>query len=279
MPDTGRVWRVLVVVAGIVVVLLIAGWALQRHLIYLPARGPVPPAAAVLPGARDVTLRTSDGLVLGAWHVPPTGRDRRMAVLVANGNAGDRSIRAPLAGALAARGLTVLLFDYRGYGGNPGGPSEEGLARDARAAQRYLVEEAGVGADRILYFGESLGAAVVTRLAAETPPAGLVLRSPFVDLAAVGQVHYPFLPVRALLRDRYPVAELVSTVHVPVTVVLGTDDSIVPPQQSRAVAAAAPAPAQLVEIPGADHNDAVLLDGARLVTAVVDLADRVDRAA
>jgi uncharacterized protein len=168
----------------------------------------------------------------------------------------------------------VLLFDYRGYGGNPGSPSEEGLALDVRAARDFLIE-AGVPADRLLYFGESLGAAVVTELATEHPPAGLVLRSPFVDLAAVGSVHYPFLPVRALLRDRYRVAEQVADVRVPTTVVLGTRDSIVPPEQSRAVADAAAQLHRLVEVRGADHNDLALLDGDEVVDAVVELAERV----
>ena len=251
-------------------------WALQRHLIYPPARAPVPPAAAILPGARDVVLKTSDGLVLGGWFVPAGEPDRGLVVLVASGNAGDRSARAPLAKALAARGLGVLLFDYRGYGGNPGRPSEQGLARDARAAQRFLVEEAGVRPDHLLYYGESLGAAVVTHLATERPPAGLVLRSPFVDLASVGQIHYPFLPVKALLWDRYALAEHLGAVSVPVTVVYGSEDSIVPPEQSRAVAESAPTLSRLVEIAGADHNDRTLLDGPGLISAIVELADQVD---
>jgi hypothetical protein len=193
-------------------------------------------------------------------------------VLVANGNAGDRAVRAPLARALARRGLAVLLFDYRGYGGNGGTPSEAGLARDVRAARRFLVEEAGFSPNRLLYFGESLGTAVVTELAAEHPPAGLVLRSPFVDLASVGRVHYPFLPVRTLLRDRFPLVEHLRQVEVPVTVVYGGRDSVVPPAQSRAVAAAAPRLRRLVELPGADHNDPALLDGRVLVDAIVELA-------
>jgi uncharacterized protein len=168
----------------------------------------------------------------------------------------------------------VLLFDYRGYAGNPGTPSEGGLALDVRAARTFLLDEAGVPADRLLYFGESLGAAVVAELATEHPPAGLVLRSPFVDLASVGAVHYPFLPVRAVLRDRYPVAEHVARVQVPTTVVYGSGDSIVPPDQSRAVADASAGLHRLVEVPGADHNDPVLLDGNAVVAAVVELAER-----
>jgi uncharacterized protein len=267
---TRTVTRVILVgVAVLAVVTLVLGllWHFQRRLIYLPSTAPVPSAGAFLPGARDVVLQTSDGIQLGAWYVP--GRRDGAAVLVANGNAGDRSARAPLARALADHGLSVLLFDYRGYGGNAGTPTEEGLARDVRAAREFL---AGAGESTLIYFGESLGAAVVTELATEHPPAGMVLRSPFVDLAAVGRVHYPFLPVRTLLADRYPVLEYVAQVDCAVTVVYGTRDSIVPPEQSRAVAAAVAGPSRLVPVPGADHNDAQLLDGHAVVSAVVELA-------
>ena len=259
--------------AGIVVLVLtlLTGllWTVQRSLIYLPDPGPVPAAAAVLPGARDVVLSTADGLELGGWFLPPDSDVP--VVLVASGNAGHRGYRAPLAEALHDSGLGVLLFDYRGYGGNPGSPTESGLALDVRAARAFLVDDAGVAPERLFYFGESLGAAVVTELATEHPPAGLVLRSPFVDLASVAAVHYPFLPARALLRDRFPVAEGLARVEAPATVVHGTADTIVPPAQSRAVAEAAPRLHQLVAVPGADHNDAALLDGEPLIAAVEDL--------
>jgi len=211
--------RAALIVCTIIALLLVLIWGLQRRLIYLPAGTVVSPAAAGLHGARDVVLETSDGLKLGAWFVPAAAPSRGMAVLVANGNAGNRAGRAPLARALSERGLAVLLFDYRGYGSNPGSPSERGLARDVRAAHRFLVHDAGVPDDRLLYYGESLGAAVVVELATEHPPAGLVLRSPFVDLAAVGQVHYPFLPLRILLRDRFPLLDQLAAVKSPVTVV------------------------------------------------------------
>lgn len=260
-----------VVVAVLVVVLALA-WSNQRRMIYFPDASAVPPAAQVLTGARDVRLETADGLALGGWYLPARDPEHATTVLVASGNAGDRELRAPLAQALSERGLGVLLFDYRGYGGNPGTPSEQGLALDVRAARRFLVSDAGVPADRLLYFGESLGAAVVTELATEHPPAGLLLRSPFVDLAAVGQQHYPFLPVRALLRDRYPLARQLDGVLVPVTVVYGTADSIIPPEQSRQVAASAPGPAELIAVAGADHNDPALVHGEQVVDAVVALA-------
>ncbi|MGH3714133.1 MAG: alpha/beta hydrolase [Micromonosporaceae bacterium] len=269
---TVRVLRAALVTVVVVVVVMGMFWALQRQLIYFPSAVPVPPAAELLPAAEEVTLRTSDGLLLGAWLAPATSPSRGVSVLVANGNGGDRSLRAPLARALNAHGLSVLLFDYRGYGGNPGSPAERGLARDVRAAYRYLAERTD---DRILFFGESLGAAVVTELATEHPPAGLVLRSPFTDLASVGRVHYPLLPVGTLLRDRYPLIDHLAAVRVPTVVVYGAADSIVPATQSRTVADAAPGPTTVVEIPGADHNDRALLDGPELIDAVVALADRV----
>jgi uncharacterized protein len=269
--------RVVLVALLLVALLGAAAWLLQRRLIYFPDRSVPPPAAGVIPDARDVTLRTADGLRLTAWLVrpPPGTPDRHLAVLVAPGNAGNRLARAPLAAALARLGLTVLLVDYRGYGGNPGSPSEDGLGRDIRAARAYLIEKAGVPAGRLLYYGESLGAAVVTALAAGHPPAGLVLRSPFTDLPAAGQVHYPLLPVRLLLRDRFPVAGLLAAVTAPTVVVYGTADSIVPPDQSIAVAGAAAGPVRLIAVDGADHNDARLLAGEQLVGAVRDLADQI----
>ncbi|WP_290062378.1 alpha/beta hydrolase [Amycolatopsis solani] len=261
--------RVLLVAALVVVLVLGLVWVFQRRLVYLPGTTPVPAAASVLPGAEDVRFRTDDGLELGAWFVRPGGREPSATVLVAGGNGGNRAGRAPLAAKLAEAGLAVLLLDYRGYGGNPGDPSEAGLALDVRAAHRFLTAERRVPPERLLYFGESLGCAVVTELATAHPPAGLLLRSPFTDLAAVGAEVYPYLPVRLLLRDRFPVEEQVARVRVPSVVVLGGADSLVPPSQSRAVAAAAAA--RVVEIAGAGHNDPVLLDGPEVIDAVRSL--------
>ncbi len=265
--------RALLAVIVVVVVLFTMAWLFQRRLIYVPLAGPLPPAESVIAGAQETTLRTGDGLELGAWFVPARGTDREMAVLVANGNAGNRLLRAPLAEALADQGLAVLLFDYRGYGTNAGHPTEQGLAQDIRAAHSFLVKESGFPPDRLIYYGESLGAAVITELAVHEPPAGLVLRSPFVDLASVGQIHYPLLPVRALLRDRYPLAAYLRKVTSPVTVVYGNEDSIIPARESLSAAQAAPG-TRIVPVAGANHNDMELLDGPELVQAVVDVANQ-----
>ena len=262
---------VLVVLVGVAVGLILA---MQRRLIYFPDTSPVPPAGRVIHGARDVTLYTSDGLELGAWFVPAGGDEQLdLAVLVAPGNGGNRAGRAGLARELSRRGLAVLLMDYRGYGGNPGSPSEQGLIADAVAGVEALTE-LGYAPERTIYFGESLGTGVVAALQARTPPAGLVLRSPFTELADVGAHHYPWLPVRLILRDRFEVVRHVASSSVPTTVIYGDRDSIVPPELSARVADTAPALVERIVIPGADHNDPVMF-GPPVAEAVVRLARQV----
>jgi uncharacterized protein len=245
--------------AWLVVVLLAA--VFQRQLIYLPDRTiPTPP-----PDVEEVVLTTEDGLDLLAWYLAPA-TEPVTTILLAPGNAGNRAGRVPTASALNERGHAVLLLDYRGYGGNPGRPSEVGLVADARAAHDHLLARADVEVARIVYLGESLGSAVVAALAAERPPAAVVLRSPFPELADVGRAAYPFLPVRALLRDRHPTSDHLDVYGGPVLVVAGASDRIVPSELSREVARRTEA--TFVEVPGVGHNDPELFVGERFVTAV-----------
>lgn len=221
-----------------------------------------------MPGGRDVVLETVDGIRLGAWYLPVPGAESGPAVLVCNGNGGDRSLRALLAIGLSRLGLSVLLFDYRGYGGNPGRPSEKGLAADARAAQAWLAEEPEVDPDRIVYFGESLGAAVAVGLAADRPPAALVLRSPFTSLADVARVHYPWLPLGRMLVDRYRSIDRIGSLTTPVMVIAGDRDDIVPESLSKRLYDAAHEPKRYLLVPGAGHNDPELIDDPRLLGEV-----------
>lgn len=246
----GAVWLVLVALA----------WTFQRQLIYLPdTSGPTPPAAV-----EEVGLVTDDGLELIAWFVAVD--DPTSTVLVTPGNAGNRSLRLPLAQGLADRGHQVLLLDYRGYGGNPGRPQAEGLAADARAAHDHLAARDDVDADRIVHLGESIGTGVAAGLAADRQPAAVVLRSPFPELADVGASAYPFLPVRTLLRERLPVTEPLAPLDLPVLVVAGEADRIVPTRLSERVAADLGADLEVVA--GVGHNDRALLDGAAYLDAV-----------
>lgn len=249
-----------VVALWLVVVVLAA--VFQRQLIYLPdASTPDPPE-----DVEEVALVTVDGLELTSWFLPVDAA--ASTVLVTPGNAGSRALRLPLARGLNDRGHAVLLLDYRGFGGNPGSPSEEGLRADARAARDHLDGRDDVDSSTIAYLGESIGSGVASRLATEVPPAALVLRSPFPELADVARSAYPFLPVRTLLHEHHPVAEHLEAYDGPVLVVAGEDDSIVPPELSREVAEVADA--ELVLIPGADHNDLGLLAGDPYLDAVDD---------
>ncbi len=198
---------------------------MQRRFIYFPDTSPVSSAQRWFPGGRDVELHTEDGLALGAWLIPPLGADRGIGVLYAPGNGGNREGRAGLVAQLAARGFTVLSIDYRGYGGNPGEPSEEALAADARAAASLLRAE-GFGMPRVIYLGESLGSAVVARLTSTDEPAGVVLRSPFTSLVDVARGLIG--PLAELMPDRFPVLDLLKGTDIPVTVIRGDADEVVP---------------------------------------------------
>jgi uncharacterized protein len=272
--------RVIAVAAVVVALILAALYIMQRSLIYFP--GSSSPGTELLPAEAEVLeFSTADGLHLSGWFLPAGGRPDQPgaptpgpAVLICNGNAGDRAHRLPLAQALAAGGYAVLLFDYRGYAGNAGKPSEQGLRDDARAAVDALSARPDVDPERIAYFGESLGAAVAVGLATERPPAALILRSPPSSLADVGRHHYPFLPIfDVLLFDRYPLAEQLRAVRVPLLVLVTERDEIVPMHLSRRVFNAAGEPKRYVPLVASHHNDPALLAGEQMIGAVTSFLD------
>lgn len=262
-------------VVGASLVVLVSGlWAVQRKLIYFPTQT-VGDVSAVSPKSEEVEFTTDDGLTLSAWWVPASGAPTGQTIVVFPGNAGNRTDRAPLARGLAEEGYSVLLVDYRGYGGNPGSPSEDGLLLDASAALAYAVSRSDVDPDGLVYFGESLGAAVAVGVSQEYPPSALVLRSPFTSLPDVASAHYPFLPTGMLLRDQFPSIDTIRTLDVPVLVVAGSQDSIVPFAQSRELYEAANDPKHFVTVEGADHNDAVLSHGPALIDAITTFLDGI----
>lgn len=282
-------WLVLV---AVLVVLLLILWAGQRQLMYFPFGDVPPPAALGLHDVEPVAFTAADGVRLAGWFFPtsaegkaPVGADaessalrgagqQRDTVIVFNGNAGNRAYRAPLATALRQLGVQVLLFDYRGFGGNPGAPTEQGLALDARAAREFLIRERRVDPGRLIYFGESLGTGVAVTLAIAHPPAALILRSPFTSMADVGQHHYWWLPVRRLIRDRYDSLAVISQLRSRLLVIAGERDRIVPAELSRRLYEAAPQPKTFVSLPGADHNDDELLAGRIMMDAIAEFLGR-----
>jgi hypothetical protein len=268
---------------------------LQRSLIYFPEREQrIEPRDAGLPTGqvRTITVRADDGLELRGWHVLADGRraadaeqcDRELAmgrqlVLFFSGNAANRAYRVDEFGILTGLGLDVFLVDYRGYGDNAGAPSESLLAADARAVWDYATRTRCVASSRILLYGESLGGAVAVQLAADvcqagTPPSGLMLRSTFSSLVDVGTYHYPWLPVRMVLVDRFAAVEQIPRVTCPILQIHGTRDTIIPLHLGRRLFDAAPAasasgvPKRFVELPKADHNDVTLVAPAELAAAI-----------
>ena len=211
-------------------------WFGQRGLIYFP-RSDVPSLVdAGLRHAEAIDFMTEDELRLEGWFVPAAGAPSGHTVIVFNGNAGHRGYRAELAQRFAAHGLATLLFDYRGYGGNPGLPSERGLARDARAALAYLRQRPDVDRTRIVYFGESLGAAVAVGLAAEDAAGGV---DPALAIRIAGRDGACTLPRSCRDGGCYGIAIHRSTgspsIRSPLLVIAGDADRIVPLDQSVAL--------------------------------------------
>jgi uncharacterized protein len=184
-------------------------------------------------------------------------------VLVCNGNAGNVSHRLERALEMQRRlGVSVLLFDYRGYGRSEGSPDEQGTYRDARAAYRYATEAKGVPPGALVLFGESLGAAVAVQLALERPAGALILESAFTSIPDMARAAYPFLPpVRPLIRTRYETIAKVPKLALPLLVLHGERDEIVPLAQGRRVFEVAGGPKRFFTIPGAGHNDTYVTGG------------------
>jgi fermentation-respiration switch protein FrsA (DUF1100 family) len=272
-----RMWSAAVLALAVALVVVGLIWIGQRRLIYFPDPTLPTPAQAGLTAVEAVEIPVEDGGILHGWFLPGPRQPVPFTVVVFNGNAGNRAYRAPLAASLRSRGLSVLLFDYRGYGDSPGRPTQQGLEADARAVRAYVIRRTDVQADRVVYFGESLGSAVATILAAEHPPAALVLRSPFTSLADVGRIHYPILPVRWLLADRFASIDVIADVRSPVLVVAGDRVWIVPRELSQQLFDKAREPKELVIVPGADHNDLELLTGELMIGAMLKFLERVDR--
>ena len=245
--------------AGLVVTLLVAygllcagAYVFQSRLLYLPSGPPRTTPAEVGLEFEAVELVAADGTRLSAWWIP--AREPWAGALVAHGNAGNISNRLHIARAWKAMGVSTLLFDYRGYGASDGSPSEAGLYADATAAYGELVRRlglAGLGPERAIAHGESLGGAVVVELALREPLGAVVIESAWSSLPELASRLYPFLPVRLLLRERFDTLERVAKLDVPLLVLHGRGDEIVPFEHGVDIARAGSA--ELLELSGG-HN-------------------------
>ena len=256
MARLKMIWSVLLFLLVTYAVVLVALFFMQRQMIYVPDRRDL---AGELPTGSPfgvVESQTSDGLSLRHLWAAPTGNPTPVFVVL-HGNAGHAGHRDEKLDFLRVAGAGILLVGYRGYGGNPGKPREDGLYADARSAIAWLGEQ-GIGPDRMILFGESLGSGVATKIAAEladagTPVKALVLEAPFTSVPAVAQRRFWWLPATWLTLDRFDSLSRIGEVDTELVILHGTEDNVVPYDMGEALAAAAVEPVDFLPVEGAGH--------------------------
>lgn len=248
--------NLLVVALGGYAVLVGGLYLTQRSLLYPGSWDVAESAQAAALGFQVAAVESDDGLTLSHWY-RPAADPAQPVVVVFQGNAGHVGHRAQKFASLQAAGFGLLLVGYRGYGGNPGKPSEAGLTADGRSARDWLAAQ-GIAPERTILYGESLGSGIAVKLAAEQPLdhpfAALILEATFSSIADVAQSHYWWLPARILLRDKWDCLSRIDRINAPLLIVHGEQDRIVPPKFGRRLFDAAPEPKEALFLPDADHN-------------------------
>lgn len=246
-------WLVGIVAVGFVVGSLLL-YFLQSRFIFYPMRQVEATPADIGVPYEDVYIEVEDGERVNAWYTPPDAADANGAVvLVCHGNAGNISHRLATLEFFRGLGAGVLLFDYRGYGRSDGTPGEEEVYADARASYNWLVTQKKVAAERIVFYGESLGGAIAADLASKRPCRGLMVESSFTSIVDMGKRMFPILPVRLLVRHEFNSMEKMAKVRCPVLVTHSPDDEVIPYAMGERLYAAANEPKRFVALVG-DHN-------------------------
>jgi fermentation-respiration switch protein FrsA (DUF1100 family) len=258
-------WSLLLLVVVVYLGLLLLLLLNESRLIYFPGpqRELLPPPSYLGLSVRRAEFPTEDGLTLVSWIIPAPDESSGPWLLICHGNAGNLSEfgRPAHYAGLRQLGLNLLAFDYRGYGESEGVPNEKGLYHDAQAAYRYLREDLGVPADRIVVFGHSLGSAVAIDLVSRVSAGGLIVEGAFTSAIERGQELYPFIPVRWIAASRYSSIEKISKVTIPKLFLHARGDEVIPLAHGRRLYEAAPPPKAFVELDGG-HGDTFDVDSA-----------------
>ncbi|WP_050626110.1 alpha/beta hydrolase [Bradyrhizobium viridifuturi] len=224
----------------------------QRELLFpAPPVGRTAPAAAGLPEAEEHVLTTADGEKVIVWHVP--AKPGRPVVLFFPGNGDFLAGRVGRFKGIIADGTGLVALSYRGYAGSSGSPSEQGLLQDAAAA--YAFTTARYRAEQIVVWGFSLGTGVAVALAAEHPVGRLILEAPYTSTADVGGAHFWFVPVSLLMRDQFHSDRRITGVTVPLLIMHGSDDPVIPIAFGERLFGLAHEPKQFVRLPGGGHDN------------------------
>jgi fermentation-respiration switch protein FrsA (DUF1100 family) len=251
---SARILKSIGILAGLYLLLLIGLFFSQRSLLYFPSHHYVSLGEAnANESFKELPVRTADGLDLKAWYAPATSKP--FTFVFFHGNGDCLASASGTADLYIAAGYGFLVAEYRGYSGLPGKPTEAGLYADGRATIDALVAS-GVKSENIILFGHSLGTGVAVQMAEEFHIGGVVLLAPYTSIAEMAQVEYPYLPAKLLARDRFENEKKIRNIHVPLLVVNGTEDQLIPPSQGRLLYDLANEPKEFHSIPGRGHNDA-----------------------
>ena len=259
-------WVAGVGVAGYLAVLACL-YLFQRQLLYHPDRSRPQLGELAELGVREIAVPTADGLSLLAWYLPSRGE--RPVIAYFHGNGGHIGYRSDRVERFARAGYGVLIVEYRGYGGNPGAPSEAGLFADAEAALRFLEAES-VDGRRLVLYGESLGSGVAVQAATQREIGALVLEAPFTSIVAAAQYHYPYVPAALLVADRYDSLSRIGAVRAPILMLHGARDGVVPERLGEALFAAAPEPKERWVAPEAGHGNIARFGALDRVIAFIE---------
>lgn len=239
----------LIFTPSILIVLLII-YFMQRSLIYFPVQDKPERSHYDALDMHEVSITTTDNIKLFSWYKPAMAK--KPTILFLHGNAGHIGYRMPWIRKFLQEGYGVLLLEYRGYGGNDGAPNEEGLYMDARAGVDFLLKST-VEATNIILFGESLGSAVAIQIATEKLFCALILQSPFSSLKKVAKHHYPWMFLSPW--DKFNSIEKLKDINVPLLLVHGQRDEVVPYSHARDLYAKANEPKHFLSYPDLHHND------------------------
>ena len=265
--------NLLFALVGAYSIICAGAWVLHRYFIYLPDKTRHAPKDVGLTGVKEITFKGRGGVTLIAWYLP--ARRGKPTLLYFTGNSGSTANRARKIEAIAASGYGVFMLNYRRYGGSGGWPTEANNVADAVAAHEYLEGELGVPARTIVAYGESLGTGVATRLALQRPVKALVLEAPFTSVVDVGRQVWWFLPLRLIMTDQYRTIDRIGSVRVPLLILHGARDSLIPVGQARQIYAAANEPKNLAILRRGAHNDLFDHGAWDKVTAYFDTPERV----
>lgn len=225
-------------------------------------------SSAVGLNPEDHFFRAEDGTRLHAWLV--RAQDPIATLLHFHGNAGNLAHRSEKIRRLRNAGFNVFIFDYRGYGRSGGDPSEDGVYQDARAAYDYLRGLPDIDPARIVAHGVSLGGAVAVDAALQRTFAAMILESTFSSAPDVAAAVYPFLPARLLMRTRLDSESKIRFLHLPILIIHGTNDSVIPLRLGKKLFEAANEPKRFEPVAGADHNDVLFVAGGSYISLLRD---------